>query len=75
MAPDYEKEINGRTYVGPHKWIVCLLGDDVYAVNQFNLKHKEKLSRQQNMSISIMALSVEQKTNHAKHYREICHLS
>lgn len=27
------------------------------------------------MSISIMALSAEQKTNHAKYYREICHLS
>ena len=33
LVPDYEERVNGRVYVGPHKWIVCLLGDDCYAVN------------------------------------------
>ena len=33
LVPDEEKVVNGKVYVGPHKWIVCLLGDDVYAVN------------------------------------------
>lgn len=33
LVPDEEKVVNGHSYVGPHKWIVCLLGDDVYAVN------------------------------------------
>ena len=23
---------NGYSYVGPHKWIVCLIGSDVYSV-------------------------------------------
>lgn len=33
LVPDEEKVVNGKVYVGPHKWIVCILGDDVYAVN------------------------------------------
>ena len=57
LVGDYTKMINGRQYVGPHKWIVCLLGDNCYAVNKFRLNHKEKLLRQQNMSISMMTLS------------------
>lgn len=32
IVPNYDVEINERVYVGPHKWIVCLLGDDAYSI-------------------------------------------
>jgi len=34
-APDFVEEVNGRNYYGPLKWIICLLGDDVYEINKF----------------------------------------
>ena len=30
---NYSVEKHGRTYYGPHKWIICLLGDDIYSIN------------------------------------------
>mmetsp|Transcript_4884 Transcript_4884/g.5959 ORF Transcript_4884/g.5959 Transcript_4884/m.5959 type:complete len:198 (+) Transcript_4884:1357-1950(+) len=33
LVQDFEKTVNNKVYVGPLKWIVCLLGDDVYSVN------------------------------------------
>ena len=49
--------VNGRTYVGPHKWIVCLVGSEAYSVKQFMSIHDRELKRNQNLSISIMGLS------------------
>lgn len=40
LVPDYERTVNGKVYVGPLKWIVCLLGDDAYPVNQFLMNSK-----------------------------------
>ena len=37
---------HGKVYYGPHKWIVCLLGDDVYSVNLFKNNHKARLAKQ-----------------------------
>ena len=69
--------VNGRAYVGPHKWIICILGDDVYAVNQFKLNHRERLLRQQNVSISIMTMSAEVKDKklHSKDYHDLTELT
>ena len=69
---DFDTHVNDIRYVGPLKWIVCLLGDDIYSVNKFSLNHKAHLSRQQNMSISIMTLSAEAKRYHSKDYRTLC---
>ena len=35
LVHDYEMQVNGKAYVGPHKTIVCLLGNDNYVVNQY----------------------------------------
>ena len=74
---DFEHHVNGKIYVGPHKWIVCLLGDDVYAVNQFRLNNRDRLVRSQNVSISIMTLSAEPKSKdyHSKDYHELSSLT
>ena len=28
-----EMMVNDQKYIGPHKYIICLLGDDTYAIN------------------------------------------
>lgn len=33
LVDDFDKEVNGVLYKGPLKWIICLLGDDIYTVN------------------------------------------
>ena len=33
LVQDYTTRINERDYIGPHKWVLCLLGSDIYAVN------------------------------------------
>lgn len=33
LVPNFEVTRHNKVYVGPHKWIVCLLGDDVYSIN------------------------------------------
>ena len=47
IAQNTEVVVNGNKYVGPHKYVVCLLGDDTYAVNQFMIKEKESLNNKQ----------------------------
>ena len=32
---DSAKKINGHTYFDPHKWIICLLGSDMFMVTNF----------------------------------------
>ena len=56
---DTREKVNDRVYVGPHKWIVCLIGSDIYTVQDFMLKNKRSLSRKENLHISIMGLSAE----------------
>ena len=29
---DTREKVNNKVYVGPHKWIVCLIGSDSYTV-------------------------------------------
>ena len=50
-------EVHGHAYRGPHKWIVCLVGSDSYAVKQFTASHRNRFTNMQNLSISVMALS------------------
>ena len=46
LVPNFEVTTHNNVYIGPHKWIVCLLGDDIYSINQFRLKHQDRLVRQ-----------------------------
>ena len=46
LVPNFEVTTHKNVYIGPHKWIICLLGDDVYSINQFRLKHQDRLLRQ-----------------------------
>ena len=46
MVNNYQVVNNDQIYIGPHKWIVCLLGGDVYSINQFRLNHKDRLLKQ-----------------------------
>ena len=32
--------INNYNYLGPHKWIICLLGSDIYPVDNFISTHQ-----------------------------------
>ena len=43
---DFAVTKHGKVYYGPHKWIVCLLGDEVYSVNLFKNNHKARLAKQ-----------------------------
>ena len=57
---DYCVEKYGRTYYGPHKWIICLLGDGEYSIRTFKSKFEaRKVRPETNMSISIMTISSE----------------
>ena len=77
LVQDFVTTVNDRVYVGPHKWIICILGDDVYAVNQFKLNNRERLLRQQNVSISIMTMSAEVKDKklHSQDYYDLTELT
>ena len=33
LVQNFQTTVNNKIYIGPHKWIVCILGDDVYSVN------------------------------------------
>ena len=60
------------TYVGPHKWIVCLLGSDIYNTNNFDIENRKKIKTQKNMSISIMTMSKEPLQLHSTDYANLC---
>jgi len=51
-------EVNCRSYVGPHKWIICLLGHGNYYIKQFLNDKGEFLREQDRLSISVLGLSV-----------------
>ena len=65
--------INEHTYYSPHKWIICLIGSDIYPVSSFLMHHRHKLQQAANLSISIMGLSDEPLHHeHVKDYRRLC---
>ena len=43
MVENYEVSVHGKVYYGPHKWIICLLGDDAYSINQFRMNNRDRL--------------------------------
>jgi len=60
FVPNEDIEINGHTYHGPQKWIVCLTGNDRYDVQRFMLHESgSALAEKKNLSVSIMGLSNE----------------
>ena len=64
-------EVNDHVYQGPHKWIVCLVGSDSYAVKQFTASHQKRFAdkQNQNLSISVMALSSDPLGTIARDYQ------
>lgn len=58
-------------YIGPHKWIVCLIGSEAYTVSDFMLRHETAIRKMKNMSISIMGLSSEPLRCHNADYRQL----
>ena len=72
---DKTQVVNGNVYVGPHKWIVCLIGSDAYTVQDFILNHydsfkkKESDNKLKNLSISMMGLSGEPLKVHVQDYK------
>ena len=75
LVEDTPITVNNRTYVGPHKWIVCLIGSDIYMVNDLLTRHQRTINKRPNLSISMLGLSSKPFKAHAQHYRKLCHLS
>jgi len=78
---DKTQVVNGHVYVGPHKWIVCLIGSDAYTVQDFILNHydsfkkKERDNKLKNLSISMMGLSSEPLKVHVRDYNQLTHMT
>ena len=71
-----EEIVNNHKYIGPHKWIVCLIGSDSYTVQDFILKHKPTITkRPTNLSISIMGLSGESLDMHTSDYKNLASMT
>ena len=68
MIEDKITKINDRVFIGPHKWIVCLIGGDCYTVEDFSMKYSRTLQRKTNLSISILGLSVDALSQHTNQY-------
>jgi hypothetical protein len=49
--------VNGHSYYGPHKWIICLLGSGDYQLKFFLNEKSKELKKQTDLSISCLALS------------------
>ena len=62
---------NGYNYVGPHKWIVCLIGSSAYSVQLFLTEKKQELTYIPNLSISVVALSETPLTYRLRDYKEL----
>ena len=45
LAEFYHQGVKDRLqkYIGPHKYIVCLLGSDSYNVNNFEINHMKTI--------------------------------
>ena len=69
---DKKVVINDHTYFDPHKWIVCLIGSDLFSVSRFIEEHSKKLKNAANLSVSIMGLSSDPLRNNVKDYKKLC---
>ena len=72
--------VNGHTYVGPHKWIVCIIGSDAYTVEDFRSAHEQDITDEKkhpNTNISILGLSSEpfEMDHHGQHYFNLTQLT
>lgn len=63
--------INGYQYVGPHKWIVCLIGSTEYTVQLFLAEKRRLLQETPNLSISVVALTERPLTHRLRDYKEL----
>lgn len=54
---DSAETINDYVYVGPHKWIVCLIGSNGCVPNTFMSSNESVLNNMPNLSISVMCLT------------------
>ena len=63
--------INEHTYYGPHKWIICLIGQDIYSINSFLIQKGKELKAMKSLSISVMGLCDRELTD-SKDYRKLC---
>ena len=57
LVDEHQVIINKNNYYGPHKWIICLLGQGNYFVKQFLNDKGEYLCKQDYLSISVLGLS------------------
>ena len=62
------EERNGYNYVGPHKWIVCLIGKTEYSIQLFLAEHQKQLEESPNLSISVVALTETPLTHRLRDY-------
>ena len=54
---DFAELINDNVYVGPHKWIVCLVGSNNCVPSTFMTSNESIFNNMPNLSISVMCLS------------------
>ena len=72
IADDFSEHINDHTYIGPHKWIVCLVGPHGYTAGTFMTSNESVFRSMPNFSISVMCLSeapISKKMCH--HYQKL----
>ena len=79
--PDTEITVRGQTYIKPHKWIVCLIGQDVYSLTNFIENNSKTIKMQKNLNISVMGLSRDkfkpcvQPWRYESQYKELAELT
>ena len=62
--------INDNVYVGPHKWIVCLIGKNGCVPTVFMSSNESVFNNMPNLSISVMCLSEEPVDKRFAHHYE-----
>ena len=73
---DNSERINGHTYYGPHKWIVCILGSDIYPIAEFMEDKSHQIKYTPNLSISVLGLSDEPLVDENSHdYDSLCKMT
>lgn len=64
--------VNGIDYIGPHKWIICLLGNDRRQVKRIQPFFKgEQPEFRKQLSISILALTNTPTKRHTYEYQAL----
>ena len=72
MVENQEFTVGNRTYYGPHKWIIAVLGSDNYSVTNFKMQNKESLKGHKNLNISVLSYSPYPNASHnVKDYLEL----